>query len=116
MNEVIVDFLTTLNPGAFAAAIAFGASVGASYGWRMPSAEGRRDATTLFWVVLGFFVVRAMSNLLTGSPLGAGRTLGGILLWLVCCWGILVGRRIRLRLEAWRQARELRRARKRVDE
>lgn len=109
MEQIWRDFLSTLSIGSFSAAILFGVLSGAAYGWRATSVDSRSDAVTLFFVVLGFFLMRAFYNLLTGAPVGAGRSLGGILLWLVTVAALLLGRRLRLSYELNRRAREARR-------
>lgn len=112
-EQILQDFLATLQLGAFISAIVFGLLVGFAYGWRATAAQRQADVSLLFAFVLGFFIMRAAYNVLTGSPIGAGRSLGGILLVVLSCLAILVGGIGRKRFEVWRRQRTIREIRSR---
>lgn len=113
LAELTRDLLATISVGSILGTAIFGATVGAIYGWRT---AGSRDVQLLFWVVLGFFLMRAAYNLLTGAPVGAGRSLGGIVLWLIACLAMVLGRLGRIRFELWRSRRAARQARRRAQD
>lgn len=107
LQTALSDFYDAAGPFSILSAAGFGIAVGASFGWRTTSSESRSDAIALFFVVIGFFLMRVFVNFAQEQQVGLGRAVGALVLWIFVCLFILLGRRIRLTIEGWRLKRRM---------